>query len=98
MQGGQEADFRDPCRDNFLTAAGSAGLSLPVVPVPVNLFQNSRALPDGSLAIGVAASRPGDTISFVAERSMVVVLTACAVDYPPLNSGTCGPSRIEVRP
>ncbi len=86
------------CRDNFLAAAGSAGLSLPVVPDPVNLFQNSRPQPDGSLAIGVAASRPGDAISFVAERGVIIVLTACAVDYPPLNSGTCGPLRIEITP
>lgn len=85
------------CRDNFLTAAGSAGLSLPVVPDPVNLFQNSGPQSDGTLAIGEAASRPGDAISFGAERDVIVVLTACAVDYPPLNSGRCGPLRIEFR-
>ena len=35
------------CRDNFLTAAASAGIVLPVVPDPVNLFQNSGPRPDG---------------------------------------------------
>jgi uncharacterized protein len=84
------------CRDNFLEAARGAGLALPVVPDPVNLFQNSRPQPDGSLAIDVAASRPGDAVSFIAERQVIVVLTACAVDYPPLNSGWCGPLAIEV--
>src|SRR5882672_2841775 len=29
------------CRDNFLAAAASAGIVLPVVPDPVNLFQDS---------------------------------------------------------
>ena len=86
------------CRDNFLSAACSAGLALPVVPDPVNLFQNSRPHPDGTLAIGVAASRPGDAIFFVAERHVIVVLTACSVDYPPLNGGRCGPLRIEIMP
>jgi uncharacterized protein YcgI (DUF1989 family) len=82
------------CRDNFLAAA--AAVSLPVVPDPVNLFQDSGPLADGRLAVGVAASRPGDAISFVAERNVIIVLTACAVDYPPLNGGRCGPLRMEI--
>jgi uncharacterized protein YcgI (DUF1989 family) len=84
------------CRDNFLQAAGAAGMSLPVVPDPINLFQNSGPQSDGRLAIAEAASLPGDAISFVANRDVMVVLTACAVDYPPLNAGTCGPLRIEI--
>jgi uncharacterized protein len=86
------------CRDNFLAAAASAGISLPVVPDPVNVFQNSGPRIDGSLAIGVAASRPGDAITFVAHRDLTLILTACSVDYPPLNGGTCGPLRIEILP
>jgi len=84
------------CRDNFLAALSSAGLSLPIVPDPVNLFQDSGPQPDGRLLIGTAASRPGDAISFLAQRDLVFVLTACSVDYPPLNNGHCGPLRIEI--
>jgi uncharacterized protein YcgI (DUF1989 family) len=84
------------CRDNFLAAVAATGLSLPVVPDPVNLFQNSRPQSDGRLAIGKAASRPGDAISFAAERDVIIVLTACSVDYPPLNAGECGPLRLEI--
>ncbi len=86
------------CRDNFLAAVASAGISLPVVPDPVNLFQNSGPQPDGRLRIGAAASRPGDAISFLAQRDLILVLTACPVDYPPLSNGRCGPLRIEVMP
>ncbi len=86
------------CRDNFLAAVAGAGLALPVVPDPVNLFQNSAPRPDGRLVVGVAASGPGDAISFITERDVIVVLTACSVDYPPLNNGRCGPLRIEIRP
>jgi uncharacterized protein YcgI (DUF1989 family) len=50
----------------------------------------------GRLAIGPAASRPGDAISFVALRDVVVIVTSCAVDYPPLSNGRCTPLRIEV--
>jgi hypothetical protein len=45
------------CRDNFPRAACAAGISLPAVPDPVNLFQNSGPQPDGRLAIAPAASR-----------------------------------------
>ena len=86
------------CRDNFLAAAASAGIVLPVVPDPVNLFQNSGPRPDGTLAIGVAASSPGDAIAFLARLDLVVVVTACAVNYPPLNQGRCSPLRIEISP
>jgi uncharacterized protein len=86
------------CRDNFLAAVASAGISLPVVPDPVNLFQNSAPQPDGRLSVGVAQSRPGDTVSLLALRDLVFVLTACSVDYPPLNDGRCGPLRIRILP
>jgi uncharacterized protein YcgI (DUF1989 family) len=84
------------CRDNFLAAAASAGIVLPVVPDPVNLFQNSGPRPDGTLAIGVAASSRGDAVTFLARRELVVIVTACSVDYPPLNQGHCSPLRIEI--
>jgi hypothetical protein len=76
----------------------SAGISLPVVPDPVNLFQNSGPRPDGRLVVGTAASLPGQFVSFLALRDLVFVLTACSVDYPPLNNGRCSPLRIEIAP
>jgi len=86
------------CRDNFLAAIAEAGISLPVVPDPVNLFQNSAPRPDGRLVIDVAPSLPGTSISFTARRDLLFVLTACSVDYAPLNNGSCGPLRIEIEP
>ena len=84
------------CRDNFLAAVASEGIEFPVVPDPVNLFQNSGPRDDGRLVVGPALSRAGDEISFVALRDVVIVLTSCAVDYPPLNDGRCTPLRIAV--
>jgi uncharacterized protein len=46
----------------------------------------------------VAASSPEDAIVFIARRDLVVILTACSVDYPPLNRGHCSPLRIEISP
>jgi uncharacterized protein YcgI (DUF1989 family) len=85
------------CHDNFLAAVSGAGISPPsAVPDPVNLFQNSVPQPDGSLQVGVAASRAGDAVSFLALRDIVLVLTACSVDYWPLNNGRCTPLQIQV--
>jgi uncharacterized protein YcgI (DUF1989 family) len=86
------------CRDNFLAAAASQGITLPVVPDPVNVFQNSGPSADGRLVIGPALSEPGDEISFLALRAVVIVVTSCSVDYPPLNAGPCTPLRISVIP
>src|SRR5258708_22419082 len=86
------------CRDNFLAAAASAAILLPVVPDPVNLFQNSGPRPDGRLVIGPAASRPGDAITFLALRDAIIIVTACAVDYPPLRDGRCTPLQIQIAP
>jgi uncharacterized protein len=86
------------CRDNFLAAIAGAGISLPVVPDPVNLFQNSAPRPDGRLVIDVAPSLPGSAITFSARRDLLFVLTSCSVDYWPLNNGSCGPLRIEIEP
>lgn len=86
------------CRDNFLAAAATARLSLPVVPDPVNLLQNSAPAADGKLVIGAALSRPGDAVSFVALRDVVIIVTSCAVDYPPLSDGRCTALQIRITP
>lgn len=84
------------CRDNFLAVVAPAGITLPLVPDPVNVFQNSGPSADGRLVIGPARSEPGDEISFLALRDLVVVVTSCAVDSPPLNDGPCTPLRVAV--
>ena len=57
-----------------------------------------RLFPHGGERFCVAASGAGDAISFRTLRDAVFVLTACSVDYPPLNGGRCGPLRIEFTP
>lgn len=86
------------CLDNFVAAAATVGVSLPVVPDPVNVFQNSNPTPDGTLDVAAAASRPGDSASFRALRDVLVVLTACAVDDSPINGTRCTPLELQVGP
>jgi uncharacterized protein len=84
------------CLQNFVAAAASMGLSLPVVPDPVNVFQNSPPQQDGTLSVLTAASEPGDAISFRALRDVVVVLTSCSVDHSPTNSFRCTALQLRV--
>lgn len=86
------------CLDNFVAAAASVGVSLPVVPDPVNVFQNSSPTPAGTLDVRAAASRAGDSASFRALRDVLVVLTACAVDDSPTNGARCSPLELQVGP
>ncbi len=85
------------CADNFRSAAATAGVVLPALPDPVNLFQNSAPGPDGSIPVLAAMSRPGDGVTLRAARDILVVVTACAVDFSPTNGDRCGPLRITVR-
>ncbi|WP_020500576.1 DUF1989 domain-containing protein [Sciscionella marina] len=84
------------CLDNFTTAAASIGLNPPVVPDPLNIFQNSNPEPDGTLVVGTAKSRPGDRVTFRALRGVFVVLTACSVDYWPTNGMRCTPLEMHI--
>jgi uncharacterized protein len=85
------------CLDNFVAAAASMGISLPVVPDPVNVFQNSVPQPDGALKVLTAASEPGDAISFHALRDVVIVLTSCSVDHTPTNNFRCTALQVRVQ-
>src|SRR5262249_58523107 len=86
------------CRENSRAGVAWAGILRRGVPAPVTLFQTSGPQPDGGLVVGTAASLPGQFVSFLAFRDLVFVLTACSVDYPPLNNGHCSPLRIEITP
>lgn len=84
------------CKENFELAIASAGYSLPIVPDPVNIFQNSPANKNGELIFGVAASQPGDTVTFQAEMDLVFVVAACSMDLGVVNGGHCTELLVEV--
>jgi len=85
------------CADNFRAVSAAHGVSIRTAPDPVNLFQNSTPDLDGKMTVLAAKSRPGDGVTLRAVRDVLVVVTACAVDFWPTNGGRCGPLRITVR-
>lgn len=82
------------CRENYLAAAETAGLSHRIVPDPVNVFQNSPARDDGTIDVTGTLSKPGDHIDLRAEMDIILILTACSSER--INGGKSTPLRIEV--
>lgn len=66
------------CRDNYLHVAREVGIEHPIVPDPVNLFQNTPHQADGVLKLGLAATNAGDHVILTAETNLIVIVTACS--------------------
>jgi len=79
--------YHENCQENLRLALKSMGRTLPEVPCPFNLFQNSRDDRDGELTFKPPTSKPGQYISFRAEMDCVVVFSACPMDVVPVNAG-----------
>ena len=76
------------CHDNFHTALARNGIRLGRTPPSICLFQNIAIDQAGSIAIGVNTSKPGDRITFRADRDCIFVISACPNDIfkrPPLQ-------------
>ncbi|GLS28679.1 hypothetical protein SAMN04488498_101222 [Mesorhizobium albiziae] len=84
------------CQDNLHKALAAEGITLPFTPDPVDLFQNSMPLPDGRLDVYASINPPGGYITLRAEQDLLLVVTACSVDYYPTNGGVCTEIEVEV--
>jgi len=75
------------CRMNFVEAL--APISIPDwrVPDPVNLFQNSPVLPDGSYHSAASTARAGDYVTLLARMDLIAACSACPQDLIPTNGG-----------
>jgi uncharacterized protein YcgI (DUF1989 family) len=76
------------CHDNFHNALARKGNRLGRTPPSICLFQNIDIDAAGAIAIGVNTSKPGDRITFRADRDLVFVVSACPNDVfkrPPLQ-------------
>jgi uncharacterized protein YcgI (DUF1989 family) len=79
------APGHDNCTDNLHAALAAAGLTVPFTPSPLNLFENARPAPDGSIEIAPPVSTPGSDVTLRAELDVLVVLSACPQDLAPTN-------------
>ncbi len=77
------------CRDNLLKAMQEENISLPFVPDPVDFFQNSLPSPDGKLDVFASINPPGGFVVLRTECDLLLVITACSVDFHPTNGDCC---------
>lgn len=84
------------CQDNLLAALRRENVSLGLVPDPVDFFQNSPPQPDGRIDVLASINPPGGYVRLRAERDLLLVVTACSVDYHPTNGGVCTEIEVEV--
>lgn len=85
------------CQDNLIAALKRVGVALPAVPDPVDFFQNSLPEADGRLDVLASINPPGGYVALRAERDLLLVVTACSVDFHPTNGDKCTEIAIEVR-
>ncbi|TXH33975.1 MAG: urea carboxylase-associated family protein [Rhodospirillaceae bacterium] len=84
------------CRDNLMAALRGEGIALPFAPDPVDLFQNSSPQPDGRLEVLASINPPGGAVTLRAEQDLLLVVTACSVDFHPTNGGICTEIAVEI--
>jgi uncharacterized protein len=85
------------CAGNLAEALRGRGVTVPVVPQPLNVFMDVRAAPDGTLVSAPASSRPGDYLAFRAELDCLIVLSSCPMDIVPISSGGITPLELQLR-
>lgn len=83
------------CQDNLMLALREEGIVLSFVPDPVDFFQNSPPQLDGRLEVLPSINPSGGYVIVRAERDLLLVVTACSVDFHPTNGECC--TEIEVQ-
>ena len=74
------------CRDNTLGALKKFNVYPPVLPDPVNLFQNTNWNANGELETGESLAKPGGYILFESLADLIVAVSACPSDLTPSNA------------
>jgi uncharacterized protein len=85
------------CQENLRTALDAVGVDPPrFAPQPINLFMNTPARADGTIAWLPAPTKAGDHVLLRAELDIVLVVSACPQDIIAINEQKPGPVAIEL--
>src|SRR4030088_906848 len=82
------------CRDNFLAALATRGMSARDIHANVNFFMNVPVHQNGSAEIEEGISIPGDFVDLRADKDVLVVLSNCPQFYNPCSGWNPTPIRI----
>ncbi|MGE0240817.1 MAG: DUF1989 domain-containing protein [Parvibaculaceae bacterium] len=86
------------CQDNLIAALARENIEIDFVPDPVDLFQNSLPQSNGRIDVLSSINPPGAYVKLRAERDLLLVVTACSVDFHPTNGGMCTEIEVEIMP
>lgn len=79
------------CADNFRAAVKSAGLSIPFVPSPWNLFMRAKVKEDGAIEYSRPPFIPDGRVTLRMRRDATIIVSACPDDCYPTNGGDGAP-------
>lgn len=82
------------CFDNLASSLAAFGVPRATVTIAFNFFMNVFIGPDGRLEIRPPTSTAGQSITFAAERDVLVAVTSCAA--PGANAGGARPVRVDL--
>ena len=83
---GRPADHPS-CTGNFWAAIKAAGVSIPFVPSPWNLFMRAKVREDGGIEYARPPFLPGGRVSLRMRRDATIIVSACPDDCYPTNGG-----------
>ena len=90
-------ESHDNCTDNLHAALATLDVTIPCTPSPLNLFENARPEPDGTIAIAPPVSTPGSHVTLRAELDLILVLSACPQDMVATNGPDLTPTEAHYR-
>jgi uncharacterized protein YcgI (DUF1989 family) len=83
------------CEENLQAALRDVGVEPPpYAPQPINLFMNTPAQADATIAWLPAPTKPGDSVLLRAELDLVLVVSACPQDIVQINERN--PTAVEI--
>lgn len=74
------------CQDNALGALARVGVFPPILPDPVNLFQNTNWNDEGQIETGTSTAEAGGYVLLQALADLIVAVSACPSDLTPGNN------------
>ncbi len=85
------------CRTNLTEALSPWGIMEWDIPDPVNIFQNSPLLADGSIGLEEPVTKPGDKIVLAVLVDAIVGISACPQDQNPCNGFRPTPIQVVIQ-
>jgi uncharacterized protein len=87
-------EYHDNCADNLRMAVEPFGIALPYIPTPLNLFMNTKFDEHKVMRVEAPEAKPGASVTFRAERDVIVAVSACPQDLVPVNAHGCTPQPV----